>query len=59
MAITYIRINENDEWKTAFGYRYGLYKFLVMPFGLTNALASFQDIMNHILKDRLDKGVIV
>jgi hypothetical protein len=28
-----------------------------MPFGLSNALASFQDMMNHILKDLLDKRV--
>jgi hypothetical protein len=30
-----------------------------MAFGLTNAPASFQDMMNHILKDFLDTGVIV
>jgi hypothetical protein len=53
-----ICIEEGDEWKTAFRYRYGLYKFLVMSFGLTNAPASFQDMMNHILKELLDKGVV-
>jgi hypothetical protein len=54
-----ICIKEGDGWKTAFRCRYGLYKFLVMPFGLTNAPASFRDMMNHILEDLLDKGVIV
>jgi hypothetical protein len=30
-----------------------------MLFELTNAPASFQDIMNHILKNLLDKGIVV
>jgi hypothetical protein len=30
----------------------------VIPVGLTNSPASFQDMMNHILKDFLDIGVI-
>jgi hypothetical protein len=30
-----------------------------MLFGLTNAPASFQDMMNHILKNLLDKEVVV
>jgi hypothetical protein len=38
---------------------YMLYEFFVTTCRLTNAPASFQDIMNHILKDLLDKGVIV
>jgi hypothetical protein len=54
-----IRIKEGDKWKTAFRCYYGLYKFLIMPFGLTNVPVSFQDIMNHILKDLLDENVVV
>jgi len=29
-----------------------------MPFGLTNALSTFQDMMNHVLSDVLDIGVL-
>ena len=43
----------------SFRTRYGHYEFLVMPFSLTNAPAVFMDLMNRILKEFLDKFVIV
>ena len=54
-----IRIAEGDEWKTAFRTKYGLFEYLVMPFGLCNAPASFQAMINQVLRELLDEGVIV
>jgi len=54
-----IRIKTGDEWKTAFQTRYGYYEYQVMPFGLVNAPATFQAMMNTILPEFLDQGVVV
>ncbi len=37
--------------KTAFTTPFGLFEFNVMPFGLHNAPATFQRMMNHLLRD--------
>ncbi|TYK11970.1 ty3-gypsy retrotransposon protein [Cucumis melo var. makuwa] len=54
-----LRIRGSDIPKTAFGSRYGLYKFIVMYFRLTNAPAVFMDLMNNVFKDFLDTFIIV
>ena len=54
-----IRISKGDEWKTSFRTRYGHYEYKVMPFVLVNAPATFQAMMNTILREFLDHGVIV
>uniref|UniRef100_A0A8C6XU88 ribonuclease H n=1 Tax=Naja naja TaxID=35670 RepID=A0A8C6XU88_NAJNA len=58
-AYNLVQIQEGDEWKTAFGIRYGHFKYTVMPFGLTNAPAVFQHFMNDVFRDMLDKFVVV
>ena len=54
-----IRIQEGDEWKTAFCTRYESLEWCVMPFGLTNAPAAFQCLMNTVFLNLLDTCVLV
>ena len=58
-AYNLVRIGLGEEWKTAFRTRYGHFEYKVMPFGLTNAPASFQALVNSVLKAFLDRFVVV
>ena len=53
-----IRMSKGGEWNTAFRIRYRLFEFQVMPFGLTNTPSTFPNMMNHILSDLLDVGIL-
>jgi len=52
-------MRKGDEHKTAFRTRYGQYEYKVMPFSLVKIPATFQTMMNKILRDFLDHGVVV
>ena len=52
-------IKEGDEWKAAFLTNRGLFEPLVMFFGLTNSLATFQTMMNELLRDLINTGKVL
>jgi hypothetical protein len=57
-AFNKIRITKGYEWKIAFITRFGLFEIIIMPFGLCNALANFQNYINQLLWNILDKYYI-
>jgi len=54
-----VQIKEEDEWKVAFTIHVGSYKPVVMFFRMTNSPATFQDMMNEILRDMINEGKMV
>jgi len=53
-----IRIKEGDEWKGTFTTHVGLFEPMVMFFRMTNSPATFQAMMNKILRDLINKGKV-
>ena len=54
-----VRIKEEDEWKGVFITYVRSFKLTVMFFEITNSPATFQAIMNEILRDMINKGKVV
>ena len=54
-----MRIKEGDEWKAVFMTLEGLFEPTVMFFGLTNSPATFQAMMNELLRDLVNTGKVV
>ena len=49
-----MRIKEEDEWKVAFSMPEGAFEPMVMFFWLTNLPATFQIMMNDLLRDMIE-----
>ena len=54
-----VRIKKGDEWKAVFSMPEGLFEPTVMLFGLTNSSATFQAIMNNLLRDLVVEEKVV
>jgi len=53
-----VRIKEGDEWKMAFTTLEGSFEPTVIFFRLTNLPATFQAMMNELLRDLINTGKI-
>ena len=54
-----MRIKEEDEWKATFTTPEGFFEPMVMFFRLTNLPATFQTMMNKLLRNLINTGKVV
>ena len=53
-----VRIKERDKWKAVFTMPERLFEPMVMFFGLTNSPATFQAMMNELLRNLINTGKV-
>ena len=53
-----VRIKKGDKWKGVFTTYISSFEPMVMFFRMTNSLATFQAMMNEILRDLINKGKV-
>ena len=53
-----VRIKKRDEWKAAFTTLERSFEPMVIFFRLTNLLATFQVMMNELLRDLINTGKV-
>jgi len=53
-----VRIKEGDEWKGAFTMHIEFFEPTVMFFGMTNSPATFQVMINEILRNMINEGKV-
>jgi len=53
-----VHMKEGDEWKAAFTTYVGSFEPVVMFFGMTNSPATFQGMMNEIMRDLINEGKV-
>ena len=49
-----MKIKKEDEWKAAFSIPEGAFELMVIFFGLTNSLATFQAMINNLLRNMIE-----
>ncbi|KMQ83515.1 integrase core domain protein [Lasius niger] len=54
-----VKVNPKDKEKTVFSVGSGLWQFRVMPFGLCNAPATFERLMEKVLREVISKICLV
>ena len=54
-----IKMDEADQEKTSFVTNQGLFCYKVMPIGLKNAEATYQKLVNHMIRPQIERNVEV